>query len=196
MSTKILDIGCGKNSLAEVIFQEVKDKKITRLDADWENRPDWVRDITEPLPEELRGQFDLVLVSHVLEHIGRKKVFDAFRHSISAVKNLGEVWFITPSLEWAANEIINQRDGVHVQMLLYGDQNNEWGFHKCAFTLASLRQMVEICGLLVRKAYQSPFTVIGNGREYGAIQNIVIGARFDGLNDPAEAIAEEVAVPV
>lgn len=185
---RILDVGSGPGSVAEQIFGSIPDKEIVRLDADPELNPDILHDITQPLPEELRSAFDLVLADHVLEHVERNKVVDTFRNVISAVKNHGEVWILVPSLEWAANEVINKRDGVHVQAMLFGSQVNSLQTHRCAFTLASLRQMVEICGLIIRKAYQSPFTAVVNGREFGCIQNIVIGARYDGLNDPAEAI--------
>lgn len=186
---RILDVGSGPESVAAQIFESIAEKEITRLDADPENKPDILHDINEPLPEELRGQFDLVLASHVLEHIARNNVVNAFRYTISAVRNLGEVWFIVPSLEWTANEIINKRDGIHAQLSLFGGQNNLWDFHRCGFTLASLRQMVEICGLIVRKAYQSPFVILNGETQYQAIQNIVIGARYDRMNDPAEAIS-------
>jgi cyclopropane fatty-acyl-phospholipid synthase-like methyltransferase len=188
MSVKILDIGSGYGSLAETIFESIAEKEIVRMDADPEKKPDILHDITTPLPEELRGQFDLVLASHVMEHIGRDKVVDAFRHAISAVKNMGEVWILVPSLEWAANEIINLRDGLHVQGTIFGGQLDPFDVHQCGFTLASLRQMVELCGLIVRKAYQSPCTITVGGTEYGSLQNIVIGARYDGMNDPADAI--------
>jgi len=190
MTVKILDVGSGPESVAGAIFEQIEDKQIVRLDANPDNHPDILHDIREPLPEELRSQFDLVLAAHVMEHIDRNKVVDSFRNAISAVRNIGEVWIITPSLEWTANEVINKRDGAHVQAMLFGSQENEYQTHRCGFTLQSLRQMVEICGLIVRKAYQSPFTVIVNGAEYACIQNIVIGARYDGLNDPAEAISE------
>jgi hypothetical protein len=194
MTIKILDIGSGPQSVASAIFSGIEDKEIVRLDASLDVNPEILHDITQPLPEELRSNFDLVLASHVMEHVERSRVVEAFRNAMSAVKNLGEVWIITPSLEWTANEVINKRDGVHVQALLYGTQDSSWDLHRCGFTLASLRQMVELCGLIVRKAYQSPFTVMMNGREYQCIQNIVIGARYDGLNgDPAEAIGEMVA---
>ncbi len=189
MSVKILDVGSGPESVAAQIFDSIAEKEIVRLDTDPALNPDVIHDITQPFPEELRSQFDLVLAAHVFEHIERNRVVETFRNVISAVKNHGEVWIIVPSLEWAANEVINKRDGAHVQALLFGSQENEYQLHKCAFTLASLRQMVELCGLIVRKAYQSQFTVFVNGREFQCIQNIVIGARYDGINgDPAEAI--------
>jgi predicted SAM-dependent methyltransferase len=186
--TRILDVGSGPESIAAQIFESIEDKEIVRLDADPANNPDILHDITQPLPEELRSQFDLVVASHVFEHIERNKVVDTFRNVISAVRNRGEVWILVPSLEWTANEIINQRDGVHAQLMLFGGQKNPWDFHRCGFTLASLRQMVEICGLIVKKAYQSPFNVWQGETVYNAIQNIVIGARYDMPNDPAEAI--------
>ncbi len=186
---RILDIGSGPESVAAQIFESIQEKEIVRLDADADNNPDILHDITQPLPEELRSKFDLVLASHVLEHVDRYKVVDTFRNVISAVKNLGEVWILVPSLEWAANEVINQRDGVQVQLSVFGGQKNPWDFHRCGFTLASLRQMVEICGLIVKKAYQSPFKVWSGETQYDAIQNIVIGARYDVPSDPAEAIS-------
>jgi len=192
MTVKILDVGSGSESIATVIFGEIEDKQIVRMDADPDNCPDILHDITQPLPEELRGQFDLVLAAHVMEHIPRDHVVNSFRHVFSAVRDRGEVWVIVPSLEWAASEIVNKRDGVHVQALLYGAQTSALQNHLCGFTLASLRQMVEVCGLLVRKAYQSPFTIIVHDKQYSAIQNIVIGARVDMLEDPAEALAEAV----
>jgi hypothetical protein len=101
---------------------------------------------------------------------------------------MGEVWIIVPSLEWAANEIINQRNSLAVQATIFGGQLDPFDAHLCGFDLANLRRQVEICGLIVRKAYQSPFSFTLNGKEYGSLQNIVIGARYDGLNDPANAI--------
>lgn len=188
MTTRILDVGSGPDSVAAQIFAGIEDKEIVRLDIDASLYPDVIHDITQPLPEELRSQFDLVLADHVMEHIARDRVVETFRNVASAVKNHGEVWVLTPSLEWTANEIINKRDGEHVQAMLFGGQDNDYQIHRCGFTLQSLRQIAELCGLIVRKAYQSPFTVIVHSREHAAIQNIVVGARYDGLNDPAEAI--------
>ncbi len=185
---RILDIGSGPESVAAQIFESIEEKEIIRLDADPENSPDILHDITRPLPEEMRSQFDLVLASHVLEHVDRMQVVGTFRNVISAVKNRGEVWILVPSLEWTANEIINQRDGIHVQLAFFGGQKNPWDFHRCGFTLASLRQMVELCGLIVKKAYQSPFTIFSGETQFSAVQNIVIGARYDTEENPAEAI--------
>jgi len=182
MTVRILDVGCGSDSVAAKVFDWIEDKEVVRLDGNPDNNPEILHDITEPLPPELHNSFDIVYMSHVLEHIDRVKVIDTFRYVISAVKNLGEVWVIVPALEWAANEIIQKRDGIHVQGMIFGGQNAPLDYHRCGFTLFALRQLVEICGLLVRKAYQSPFTISMENREWNCIQNVIVAIRYD--NDP------------
>lgn len=184
---RVLDVGSGENSVAAQVLDWIAEKEIVRMDALEATHPDILHDITQPLPEELYGQFDIVFISHVLEHIDRRHVIETFRQVISAVKNMGEVWVIVPSLEWAANEIINRREGIHVQMNIFGGQLTPFDYHKTGFTLLALRQVVELCGLIVRRAYQSPFTIIHEGREYGSLQNVVIGMRYD--QDPRDALA-------
>lgn len=184
-SVKVLDIGSGSASVAAQVFSHLE-LDVTRMDADSNNKPDILHDITQPLPEELHGKFDIVYASHVLEHIDRNKVVGVFRNIIKAARNLGEIWILVPSMEWAANEIINRREGIHVQMNIFGGQQNEFDYHRCGFTLAALRQLAEISGLIVRKAYQSPFTIVSEGREYPSLQNVLIAVRFD--EDPSNAV--------
>lgn len=188
-SVKVLDIGSGAESVAKQVFSHLE-IEVTRLDADAEVNPDILHDITQPLPEELHGAFDIVYVSHVLEHIDRLKVIEAFRNATKAMKNLGEIWVLVPSMEWAANEIINRREGVHVQANLFGGQRSPFDYHRCGFTLSALRQLAELSGLIIRKAYQSPFTVSFDNKEYVSLQNVVIAIRFDQANDPSMAIED------
>ena len=179
---RILDVGSGSGSVAKTVFANL-DPEVVRLDGTPETNPDILHDITTPLPDELKNAFDIVYVSHVLEHIDRMKVIETFRNIIPAVKNYGEVWVIVPSLEWAANEIINYRDGIHVQMNVFGGQTYAFDYHKCGFTLVGLRQVVELCGLFVRKAYQSPFGIVFNGKEYPSLQNVVVAIRADEISE-------------
>lgn len=178
---KILDIGSGLESVASIVFSEIKDKEVVRLDADESLKPDIVHDVTKELPQELYGQFDVVYMSHVLEHIDRLSVISTLSNVSKALKNYGELWVIVPSMEWAAQEIGNHRDGLHIQGMIWGGQNTEWDYHRCGFTLYALRQLFEILGLVVRKAYQSPFGIVMNGQEFGCVQNVVIGAKYEGL---------------
>ena len=175
---KILDIGSGVASVASVVFGDIQDKQIVRADVNPDLKPDVIFDITKPLPEELKGQFDIVYCSHMMEHIDRNKVFTALDNLIAAAKDMGEIWVIVPSMEWAANEILRGRDGIHIQGHIFGGQSNEWEYHRSGFTLSALRKLFELRGVLVRKAYQSPFTLGYENREFQCVQNVVIGLKY------------------
>jgi hypothetical protein len=178
---RILDVGSGKNSVAAQVFADVKDKEIVRMDADEALNPDILHDITQELPEHLLGQFDIVYVSHVMEHIDRIRVIQTLVYLSKALKNLGEMWVIVPSMEWGAQEILAGRDGLHIQGLIFGGQNTPWDYHRCGFTLSALRTLFDLIGLVVRKAYQSPFGIELGENVVNCVQNVVIGARYDGL---------------
>lgn len=186
---RILDIGSGAESVAAVVFQD-QEKEITRLDADELLKPDICHDITTPLPEELIEQFDIVYCSHVMEHIDRIKVLPTLLNISKALKDKGELWVIVPSMEWAAMEIIKHNDGFHIQAHIFGGQQNPWDYHRTGFTLGSLRQSMQIIGLVPRKAYQSPFQISvthdGQGRLFDCLQNVVVAARVDGFFDEAK----------
>ena len=175
---KILDIGSGVASVASVVFDDIQDKQIVRADVNPDLKPDVIFDITKSLPEELKGQFDIVYCSHMMEHIDRNKVFTAMDNLISAAKDMGEIWVIVPSMEWAANEILRGRDGIHIQGHIFGGQSNEWEYHRSGFTLSALRFLFESRKILVRKAYQAPFTLGYENREFQCVQNVVIGLKY------------------
>ena len=177
--TRILDIGSGDHSTAETFFPDISDKEIVRLDINPDHKPDVVHDIAAPLPVELVGTFDLVLALHVMEHMDRVSVVNAFKNAASALKNMGEIWVAVPSLEWACDKILSHQEGTYVQQIVFGGQADVWDYHRCGFTMRALRQMVEISGLVIKKAYQSTFTVRGEDKEYECIQNVVIGAKYD-----------------
>ena len=175
---KILDIGSGVASVASVVFDDIQDKQIVRADVNPDLKPDVIFDITKSLPEELKGQFDIVYCSHMMEHIDRNKVFAAMDNLIAAAKDMGEIWVIVPSMEWAANEILRGRDGIHIQGHIFGGQSNEWEYHRSGFTLSALRFLFESRKILVRKAYQAPFTLGYENREFQCVQNVVIGLKY------------------
>lgn len=178
-TVKILDVGSGPYNRAAKDFNWIENKEITRLDFNEEAKPDILHDITKPLPEELRNQFDIVYASHVLEHIDFMKVIATFRNLTGALKNMGEIWVVVPSMEWAASEIINKREGIQIQGTIFGGQNHPLDYHRSGFTLRSLRHMVELCGLFPRKAYQSTFGIDFQNQQYECVENVVIGLRID-----------------
>jgi SAM-dependent methyltransferase len=170
---KVLDAGSGYDQTPVKTF--FPNSTITRLDINKEVKPDIVHDLTKPFPKKYHGQFDVVFCSHILEHIDRLKVIEAMKYLATALKPGGEMWVLVPSLEWAAREILNHRNYTAVQGLLYGSQNDPWQYHKCAFTLPLLRDlMTKHGGLVVRQAFQSEIYLNYNP-PIPAMQNIVIG---------------------
>ena len=182
---KVLDVGSGKNSNAAGILSipEGTEYELTTLDANPTDEPDYVHDITEEFPANLLDAFDLVVCSHVLEHIPRIKVPSTFKNIHKTVKNMGELWVLVPSMEWAAREIVEGRHSLAVEANVFGSQMDDYQYHKCSFTLSALRHLFDEAGLLVKKAYQSPYLVAFDNVEQLCIQNIVIGARVDGLGE-------------
>lgn len=186
----VLDIGCSAgNPAAESILEFIEDKRITRLDIDPAVAPEVLHDITLPLPEDLQGKFDIVVAAHVLEHIRRADVTQVLRNIVTAVREMGEVWILVPSLEWASDQIRVGRDNEVVQRVVFGNQDDPYQFNHCGFTLNALRTHAEVCGMLVRKAYQSPRVMTLYDKQWTTVQNVVIGMRLpEPKEDPAEAI--------
>jgi len=185
---KILDVGSGAVSNAAEILSipEGIEYEITTLDANAEDSPSYTHDVREPFPEELQDAFDLVVCSHVLEHIDRVDVVRTVQNISTTLKNMAELWVLVPSMEWAASEIIAGRHSRSVEAHIFGSQTNEYQYHKCSFTLNALRTLFDHTGLLVKKAYQSPYAIRYTDRdgevvEDLCIQNVVIGARYDGF---------------
>lgn len=193
----ILDVGAGPESMADIAFEHIPDRKVVRLDGDRRLKPDIVHDITKPLPSKLHGQFDIIYCSHVIEHLDRNRVIPTLGHLKKGLKNLGEIWVLVPSLEWAALQIINNRQaGPEIQGLIYGSQTGPYQYHKVGFTLVDLRVVMESLGYVIRKAHQAQFQIAfnfdGQNKVYDVIQNVVIAARYDQPDPKPE---EEQATP-
>ena len=173
----VLDVGCGNKSTARVLFP---DAVITTLDSNPDLGPDVVLDfVHNPLPDGLQGQFDIVFVSHVLEHVDRMKVLPAVKNLILALKRGGMLWAVTPALEWAASEVLNKpAPSKALISFLYGSQDGEFMYHRSGYTLGMLRDVMRICGLQVRKATQSKFTIDMENGPVEAIQNVVVAERI------------------
>lgn len=178
----VLDVGSGEGSVADIIFDDVT---VVRMDIDSELKPDYVHDITKPLPLDLWGKFDIVYLSHVLEHLPYKQVLPTLTNLFKALKpEIGEMWVIVPALEWAAKEIAKDNPSPVLMGFLYGSQSNEYQYHKAGFTLNQLRYLMEAAGMYTRRAYQSAFTITnsspdGTVKEYPSTQNIVVGLRSE-----------------
>jgi predicted SAM-dependent methyltransferase len=180
---RVLDVGAGRDSVAPALLSltEEHNYELVTIDADDETEPSYVHDITKEFPEELNDSFDLVVCSHVLEHIPRDGVGKTFDNIKKTLVNHGELWVLVPSIEWVAGEILDGRHNIAVEANIYGSQASPYQFHRCSFTLQTLRFLFEQSDLLIKRAFQAPYVVTFNEKEFICLQNIVIGARYDEL---------------
>jgi predicted SAM-dependent methyltransferase len=160
---KLLDAGSGgfPNKLTE-LFPECE---IIGCDIDASRKPDFVHDVRDPLPDEHKGIYDVVMMSHVMEHINRDWVLEVLKNMVEALKPGGELYVLVPDMEWAAQELLKGHD-------------NEWEFHRCGFTLNALAVAMSKVGLEIIIMEKSPITITHGDKIYDAQQVQVTGRKI------------------
>ncbi len=150
--------------------------EIETLDGAAGNNPTYVHDLRQELPEALVGRYDHVLASHVLEHIDRPHMGIAINNLVQACKAGGDICIIVPSLEWAAQQIVNGNNSIAIQGMLWGGQRlgNDWDVHYCGFTLAALTVIARSHKLVVKRTGTTAFEIISDGRKWRAMSNFIL----------------------
>lgn len=174
---EVLNIGCTSEYMCNdprVTFQG-KEIKLSTLDVDPKAAPDLLADIREPLNNSMT--FDVVYMSHILEHVERHKLQTVMENCQLLLRPGGELWIFVPSLEWACREVLKGNETIVIQGSLYGGQKDEWDTHKVAFTVKALTSLVSQFGFKIRKAGMSAYLSIVNGKEYTCYQNLVVGVK-------------------
>jgi predicted SAM-dependent methyltransferase len=188
---KILDVGAGKTPVEKANAED----EVFTVDLNPENEPDLVWDIRNPFPEEHLNQYDLVTASHVLEHIPRLQVLPTVVNLRNCLKDGGTLYIGVPSMEWVAGELLREKPSNAVIHVIYGMDEPVYQQHRCGFTLMMLRNIVELAGMVPRRATQTPLKIHMDGFDYQTTQNIVVAMRsmdfekaYDKRRDPAEAL--------
>lgn len=188
---QILDIGCGPKSIAVQVFEPIiteqgYEYELVTVDIDPENKPDYVHDIRKPFPPELLNRFDLILASHVLEHVERYAAIQTVKNIYEALAPGGELWAVVPSLEWCVDEIRKGTPNSAVWLIIYGGGEPDkpsYYYHNQGFTLPVLRDLLTLGGFVIRRAYQTPLPLhMKSGKDgteivYHARQDVVIAAK-------------------
>jgi predicted SAM-dependent methyltransferase len=172
---KVLNIGCTSEYMCNdprITFGH-KDIELMTLDVDPASNPDILHDIREPLQTNKR--FDVVYMSHVLEHIERHKLRTVIENCKTLLNPAGQLWVYVPCLEWACEEVLKGNETIVIQGSLYGGQKDEWDTHKAAYTLKALVALLSTFEFAVRKATRSEYLSIVNGKKYTCYQNVVVG---------------------
>lgn len=161
---KVLEIVWQNDPVAEKVFQNAE---VT------------VANIHEDLtfPE---GEFDIVFCAHVLQLVDRNEIRNLLTGMTDHLREYGELWVITPDIEWACEEILKHNFIPPVLATIFGNGTP----HRMGFTLWALRDLVEQQGMIIRQAFQGPY-MLG---ELQVPQNTVIGLKV--IPDPGDSIKE------
>lgn len=174
---RILDVGCGPQSLLRAQFP---DAAILRLDANPDHAPDLLVDMTDEgwlTGDDHAGEFDLIWMSHVLEHLPLRVVPRALARLAGMLAPQGQLHIKVPSLEWAAWEIVRETDNPVVLFHLYGSQQDEWQHHLWGYTLPALRAYLERAGLALAVATRQTYHIGYSDQVYPAEEHLVIGVK-------------------
>jgi SAM-dependent methyltransferase len=172
---KLLDAGSGGFHQAEQLFGP--GYEIVDMDIDANRKPGIVHDLRDPLPPEHQGIYDVVLLSHVIEHIDRNWTNIVLKNLVAALRPGGDMFVLAPDMEWVANEIIAGRDSLAVQLTVFGSQDTEWEYHRCGYTLNSLALAMSMVGLQIVIMEKLPVKIRGGDKEYAARQIQVTGRK-------------------
>ncbi len=169
----VLDVGAGRSATARALFPG---GRVTTVDVDPLTEPDFCHDITQPFPAEMAQSFDVVVASHVLEHLETLDVVPTLKNLRSLLKQGGLIFVIVPSLEWCARELLKDSPSPVVLACIYGTGNSTQA-HRTGFTLSFLRSVLGMAGFRTRHANSEPFTVRLGEKDYQAVQNFVVAFR-------------------
>ncbi len=136
-----IDIGCGPLKR----YDEFPEYDLLRVDIDERWEPDYRCDVRS-LPFESET-FDLVFSSHVLEHFDHKTVDSVLDEWIRVLKSGGTLKLVLPTIQWAAEKIVEGICDEHVMNVLYGAQTSPYDYHYNGFTPNSIKELLERHGL-------------------------------------------------
>jgi hypothetical protein len=128
---------------------------------------------------DLQPEYDLVFCAHVLQYAFREDVQTLVNRMASGVKDLGELWLITPDLEWACKEAEKDMPSPVVLFVLFGSKEQP---HHTGIKLDWLRKVVENAGLIPRRVHQGLYKVMRDDKEIFVPQNTVYAMKYEGLN--------------
>lgn len=172
----VAEIGANAKPQAQFVPSFAGAKLIT-LDIDVNQKPDVVADAAA-MPEELYGQLDGLLASHVLEHFPYRQTVSVLEGWVKCLKDGGELHILVPSLEWAAREVLSENPSPAVYAQLYAGQVTQWDVHYTGFTMRKLRQIMEMVGINVHTATTGVYHLrVGTLGEFEAHQHYVAGVK-------------------
>lgn len=144
-----------------------------------------VKDVMDlPVDEK----YDVVLSRHSLTLLEPELVPTVLVRMCELVKPWGEVWAITPAMEWAAAQCYSDNPSPLFHHLLFGGKE---AHNRCGFTLEWLRNLIESQGMSIRQSTQQIWEIPFGDNKVQALQNVVIGWKVV-MPEKGESIVPEV----
>lgn len=109
-------------------------------------RTDFVCDLHDIGKKIANGTCERIEFTHALEHFPTKEIVPILKMIHGMLKKDGELYIEVPNFEWHARLLLEEgrdRDAVYYA---FGGQENEYDFHKTAFTVKILQEDLESAG--------------------------------------------------
>lgn len=109
-------------------------------------KTDFVCDLKDIGKHIANGTCERIEFTHALEHFPTKEIVPMLKMIRGLLKEGGELYLEVPNFEWHARLLLEEgrdRDAVYYA---FGGQEDEYDFHKTAFTVNILQEDLESAG--------------------------------------------------
>lgn len=97
---------------------------------------------------------DLIYVSHVLEHVGRREYMSVLQRWYDILKEGGTLRIAVPDFEMVVEHYNEHKDLQALRGFLYGGQTYPQNYHYCAWDFKTLANDLETIGFKSVKRYE------------------------------------------
>lgn len=96
------------------------------------------------------GSIEFIWSSHTLEHAEHRMILPTLKEWFRVLNPGGAMIVRVPDFDYVAQYWLTGGDRAWAEAMVFGHQAHEGEFHKCAFTIESLRARLEEAGFEVR----------------------------------------------
>lgn len=93
-----------------------------------------------------KGTCERIEFTHALEHFPTKEIVPLLQMIRELLIPTGELYLEVPNFEWHARLLLEEHRDRDAVYYAFGGQEDEWDFHKTAFTETILREDLEMAG--------------------------------------------------